>query len=287
MSNFPSSQTISPQVDAGMVSMRSAGVVALTFVLVASSLCSIVHADDTADLAKKTQNPVSDLISVPFQSNFNFDVGPDEDLQYILNVQPVYPMSINEDWNWIHRPIIPIIHQPSLGPGMDEEFGLGDIIYQGYLSPANPGKWIWGVGPVLQFPTATDDVLGFEKWSAGPGAVALRMQGPWVYGALVNNLWSYAGDDDREDVNMMTAQPFVNFNLPDGWYLSSAPVITANWEADSDDRWTVPVGGGFGKIFRLGKLPINGSLHGYYNVERPDNGPDWSIRLQFQFLFPK
>ncbi|MEW6743839.1 MAG: neuromedin U [Planctomycetota bacterium] len=243
---------------------------------------------DVGELAKKTQNPVSDLISVPFQNNFNFGFGHDDDLLYVLNIQPVYPMSVNEEWSIIHRPIIPIIDQPEIVPGFGDEFGLGDIQYQAYLAPAEPGKVIWGVGPVLQFPTASDDVLGTEQWAAGPGAVVLRMDGPWVYGALANNIWSYAGDDDRADVNQMLVQPFVNYNLPGGWYVSSAPIITANWEADrGGDTWTVPLGVAGGKVLRLGKLPVSVSLGAYYNVAHPDIGPDWSARLQFSLLFPK
>lgn len=143
------------------------------------------------------------------------------------------------------------------------------------------------MGPILSFPSATDEVLGAEKWSAGPTAVALKIQGPWVVGALANNLWSYAGDDDREDVNQFLFQYFINYNMPQGWYISSAPIITANWKADSGNQWTVPVGGGVGKIFRIGKQPVNAQAQAFYNVERPDNGPDWTLRLQLLFLFPK
>ncbi len=242
----------------------------------------------TGDLAKKTQNPVSDLISVPFENNFGFGAGKDGEFRYDLIIKPVIPMTINEDWSWIHRVIIPVSSQPNFGPdGVGDADGLGDVQYQGYLSPAKAGKVIWGVGPVLEFPTASEDELGSEKWSAGVGVIALRMDGPWVYGGLINNIWSYAGDGDRQHVNRMTLQPFVNYNLPEGWYLTSSPVITANWEADSNDAWTIPVGGGFGRIVRIGKLPINISLQSYYNIEKPDLASDWSVRFQFAFLFPR
>ena len=246
-----------------------------------------VFAQDETELAKQTQNPVSDLISVPFQNNFNFGVGPDDDVQYLLNIQPIYPISLNSEWNLINRLIIPVIDQPELFPGTGDAFGLGDIQYQGYFSPAKPGKLVWGIGPVLSLPTASDKVLGTEQWSAGPGAVVLSMQGPWVIGVLANNIWSFAGDDDREDVNQGLLQYFINYNFPGGMYLTTAPIITANWEADSDNRWTIPFGGGIGKVLRIGKLPINTSIAAYYNVEHPDNGPEWQARLQFQFLFPK
>ena len=238
-------------------------------------------------LAKAAQNPVADLISLPLQNNTNFGVGPGDDVQNVLNIQPVMPVELSENWNLITRTIAPVIYQPELVPGYGSEFGLGDINTTLFLSPAKPGKIIWGVGPVFSFPTASDRVLGTDKWSAGPSAVVLTIRGPWVVGALANNLWSYAGDDDRKDVNQFLLQYFINYNLPKGWYISSAPIITANWKADSGDKWTVPFGGGIGKIFRIGKQPVNAQVQAFYNVEKPVNGPDWTLRLQLQFLFPK
>jgi hypothetical protein len=239
-----------------------------------------------ADLAKAAQNPVADMISLPFQNNTNFNVGPDNKIQNILNIQPVYPVHLSENWNLITRTIAPVIWQEEIVPGV-EQFGLGDIIFTAFLSPSKPGKWIWGAGPVLLLPTATDDTLGGEKWGAGPSAVALTVRGPWLFGALVNQIWSFAGDDDRQHVNQMLIQPFVNYNFPGGWYVTSSPIITANWKADGGDVWTVPFGGGVGKIFRIGKQPMNAQVQAFYNVSKPDNGPDWSLRLQLQFLFPK
>lgn len=239
------------------------------------------------DLAKETQNPVSDLISVPFESNFNFGVGPNDDLQYILYVQPVVPFRLSEDWNLITRTIIPLIDQPELGPGVGDVFGLGDIQLSLFLSPAKSGALIWGIGPIFQFPTATDDALGSDKWSAGPTAAALTIRGPWVAGALVNHLWSLAGDDDRADVNQTLIQPIVNYNLPGGWFLSSVPYITANWEKDGDDRWTVPIGIGVGKVHRFGTLPVGLELASYYNVVRPDDAAEWTLRFRINLLFPK
>jgi hypothetical protein len=256
-------------------SRSTGGRAALVLLPVIASLPGLARAQDDAELARKTQNPVADLISVPFQNNLNFGVGPGDDLQYILNVQPVIPFRLTQDY------------QPELAPGFGDVLGLGDIQQSLFLSPARPGKLIWGVGPIFQFPSATDDALGQGKWGAGPTAVALSMYGPWVFGALINNVWSFAGDDDRPDVNQMLIQPFVNYNLPDAWYVGSAPIITANWEADSDDRWTVPLGGHVGKIVRLGKLPVNLQAGGYYNVVRPDNAAEWQLRIQIQFLFPR
>ena len=246
--------------------------------------------ESETELAKKTQNPVADLISVPFQSNFNFNTGTKDTTVYVLNVQPVIPIKLTEDWNLITRTIMPIINQPSLFPGPESisgsAFGLGDINPTFFLSPAKSGAFIWGVGPTFTFPTATDSKLGSREYSMGPAAVALTIQGPWVLGALMNQQWSFAGWGDQS-VSQMLIQPFVNYNLPHGWYLSTSPIITANWEADSGNQWTVPVGGGVGKLFKLGKLPVNTQLQAYSNVEHPRFGADWQLRFQIQFLFPK
>jgi len=239
-----------------------------------------------AELAKAAQNPLAKMISVPLQNNFNFGVGPNDATQWILNVQPVIPITLSEDWNLITRTIIPIINQPSPAPGVPSAFGLGDINPSFFFSPAKSGKLIWGVGPTFTFPTATDSLLGSGKWSAGPAAVALTMQGHWVVGVLANQQWSYAGWGDQ-DVSALLIQPFINYNLPHGWYLNTVPIITANWEANSDDRWTVPIGGGVGKVQKVGKLPVNFQLGAYWNAVKPDNGPDWQLRFQVQFLFPK
>ena len=257
------------------------------------------------ELAKKTQNPVADLVSVPLQSNFNFGAGAHHNkMIYVLNIQPVIPISISEDWNLITRTIMPIINQPSLFPTFGGSVhsttgtGLGDINPTAFLSPARPGELIWGVGPTMTLPTATDRDLGSGKWSAGPAAVALTMQGHWVLGALMNNQWSFAGWGDKP-VNAMLLQWFVNYNLPDGWYLTTSPIVTADWKADkAGDVWTVPLGGGVGKLFRLGqilpleghpiaKLPINTQLAAYGNIAKPEFGPAWQLRFQIQFLFPK
>ena len=255
--------------------------------LCALFLPSIAQAQDTEALAKKVQNPVASLISVPFQNNFNFGVGPDNDLQYNLNIQPVLPIKLDDDWNLISRTVLPLIYQPVLAAGVGDVFGLGDIQEQLYLSPGKASSFIWGAGPVFQFPSATNVALGTGKWAAGPGGVALVVKGPWVVGALANNIWSIGEDNGRTDVDLLTIQPFINYNFPGGWYLTSSPIITANWVADSDNRWTVPIGGGVGKIFRIGAQPMNAQLAAYDNVVTPDGGPDWQIRFQIQFLFPK
>ena len=249
---------------------------------------------ETAELARAVQNPVADLISVPFQYNTNFNFGPRERIQNVLNIQPVIPVDLNEDWLMITRTIIPVVSQPSLFKGDDgRKNGLGDTVFSAFFSPRDQsrwlgGRWLWGVGPALLLPTSTDDRLGPGEWGAGPSVVFLTMPGNWVVGSLFSNVWSFTHDDDDDKVNLFTWQPFVNYNLDGGWYLTTSPLITANWEADSDNTWTVPVGGGVGRIMRFGRQPVNLSLAGFYNVEKPDDiGPDWSIRFTLQLLFPR
>ena len=197
------------------------------------------------------------------------------------------PIQLNPSWNLITRTILPVISQPGLAPGDDRTNGLGDTQFTTFLSPAATQGLIWGVGPIAQLPTNTSDALGNDRWGLGPSAVALRITGPWVVGALVNNVWSVGSSGGSPSYNNFLLQPFVNYNLPDGLYLSSAPIITADWLADSADRWTVPIGGGVGKIVRVGRLPVNIQAEGFYNVLTPELGPDWTLRLQVQLLFPK
>ncbi len=244
---------------------------------------------DAADLAKQTQNPIANLISLPLKNNTSFGLGPNDRTQNVLNIQPILPVTVGK-WNLINRVILPVVSQPDLTMATGSTFGLGDLTYELFFSPAAASSVTWGGGPVLVVPTATDDALGSGKWSAGPAVILVAMPpGNFVLGFIAFNAWPFAGDSDREDVNMLTLQYFVNYNLPNAWYLVTAPIITANWEADSGDRWIVPVGGGVGKIFAIGSQKINGQAQAFYNVVKIDSldGPDWSLRLQLQFLFPK
>ena len=240
------------------------------------------------DLAKQAQNPIADLISVPFQNNTNFNYGPRERTQNILNLQPVIPFKLTKDWNLITRTIIPFVHQPSLAKGDSSDNGLGDINPTLFFATSVAKDVLVGFGPTFTLPTSTQDSLGARKWSAGPAAVAVWTPGKWVVGGLINNQWSFAGESSERSVNAMLIQPFVNYNIADGWYLVSSPIITADWNArESKNTWTVPAGGGVGRLFKLGKLPINTTIQAYDNVETPEFGADWTLRLQVQFLFPK
>ncbi len=238
------------------------------------------------DLAKAAQNPVADLISLPFQNNTSFGIGPDDRTQNLLNIQPVVPFSAG-GVNLINRTIAPVLYQPDLTGSTGGVFGLGDINHTVFFSPARASRVTWGVGPGISFPTATDSTLGTGKLSLGPSAVVLMMPGRWVVGALISNSWSVAGDSDRADVNQFLLQYFVNYNMAEGWYAVSAPIVAANWEAAGGERWVVPFGGGVGRVFRVGGQPINASAQAYYNAGKPTGGPPWSLRLQLQLLFPK
>ncbi len=266
---------------------RIAALVLLLFVVAGSP----ARSDDKLDaeqerLRKQVQNPVANLVSFPLQNNTLWEFGPLEKTQNILNVQPVFPFSLNEDWNLISRTILPVISQPEFVVGQGRTDGIGDVSESLFLSPAKPGKWIWGVGPVVLLPTATDKRLGSDgSWSLGPSVLALTMPGKWVVGGLVSNAWDVAGSGD--DVNFFTFQAIANYNMEHGWYLTSTPIITANWEASSGQKWTVPLGGGVGRVFRIGAPPFNVQGQVFYNVDAPDTVGDWSLRVQLQMMFPK
>ena len=248
------------------------------------------------DLRSAVQNPVSSLISLPFK--FSFDMGADNGDAQIMNIQPVVPATVG-DWNLVSRALIPLANvdgairgpnnpSPEFGnSAKDSASGLGDINYSLYFSPVKYDKVIWGVGPSINLPTATNDVLGSGKWSAGITGVALTQPDWGSMGILGRQLWSFAGDSDRNYVNQTLIEPFINFNLDNGWYLITDMILTANWQADSGNRWTIPVGGGAGKLLKIGGQAINTRLEAYYNVESPDGAPDWQVHFTWSFLFPK
>jgi len=240
------------------------------------------------DLRKQSQNPVANLISFPLQNNTNMGIEPADRNQNVLNIQPVIPVSLNDNWQVIIRWIIPVVWQPV--PDVKELgfFGLGDMQPTFFLSPKKPafGKLIWGVGPALQIPTATNAFLGQGKFCLGPSVVALVQPGPWTIGALVNNVWSVAPDNERPKVNQMLLQYFVNYNMRKGWYITSSPILTADWEATDGNRWVVPFGGGVGRLMRLGFQPVNISAQAFGNAKHPDGGSTWQLRFQIDLLFP-
>jgi hypothetical protein len=244
-------------------------------------------AEEESKLQKQIQNPVASLISVPVQNNSNFNVGAAQRTQDVLNIQPVIPIRASENWNLIIRWITPVIWQPVPTEKNLGVYGLGDMQPTFFLSPAKPGKLIWGVGPILQLPTATNRDTGQGKLGLGPSFVALTQPGRWTLGVLANNVWSVAGSGGRPAVNQFLMQYFINYNLERGWFLSWSPIVTANWKASAGNQWVVPVGGGVGRVFRLGAQPVNVSAQVYGNAVRPSGASSWGLRLQMAFLFPK
>jgi len=260
----------------------------VALLVVAGRVVDAGAAETSEDLARLSQNPIANLISLPLQNNTNFD---SPGTTNVLNIQPVVPISLGEDWNLITRTILPVVSLPAnLFRGRVN--GLGDMQMSGFLSPDEAkGGLVWGVGAIVQFPTNTSDALGNDRYGIGPSAVVLYTKpgSPWVLGVLVNNVFSVGGSSNPADqaYSNFLVQPFINFNFSHGFYLTSAPIITAAWKNGSGRRWVVPVGAGLGKVFHIGKLPVNAQLSGYYNAERTPSSGYWQLRTQVQLLFPK
>ena len=246
------------------------------------------QAQDTEALAKQLSNPIASLTSVPIQFNYDDGIGPDDDGErYFVNVQPVIPMSIGDEWNLISRTIIPIIQQDEIFPGAGSQFGLGDTVQSLFFSPKalTASGWTWGIGPAFLLPTASDDLLGGEKWGAGPTGVALRQTASgWTYGALFNHLWSFAGEENRADINATYLQPFISKGLGQGRTVSASLESTYDWEGG---QWTVPINLGYSKVSRIGSQLVSYQGGVRYYLEAPDSGAEWGLRFTFTLLFPK
>lgn len=237
-----------------------------------------------AELVKKTLNPVASLISVPIQNNWDFGIGPEDAMKYTANIQPVIPVTLNQDWNLIVRTILPVIYQESRIAGEGSHAGLGDTVQSFFLSPKAPvGGWILGGGPALLYPTARDDVLGLRKWGAGPTLVALRQEHGFTYGILANHLWSYAGWGDA-DVNATFLQPFLGYSTKTYTTFMVNTEATYDWDGD---QWSVPLNFMVTQLLKVGKQPLSLQLGYRYYAEGPSGGPDWGLRLAVTFLFPK
>ena len=242
-------------------------------------------ADETAELAKKLANPIASLISVPIQYNLDFGIGPADATKSTVNIQPVIPFSLNPKWNLITRTIFPLIYAEAPAEGLDSASGLGDITQSFFFSPQDPVEgWIMGGGPVFLYPSATDKTLGADKWGAGPTAVILKQQSGWTYGMLANHIWSFAGDNDRKDVSATLLQPFLAYQTKTYTTFSINTESTYDWNAG---KWTVPVNLSVSQMVKIGGMPIQLMLGGRYYADKPDGGPDWGLRFQVTFLFPK
>jgi hypothetical protein len=239
---------------------------------------------NATDLAKATQNPVGDIVSVPFQFNFNNGGGLKDATLFNLNFQPVIPIRLSENWILISRTILPI----DSFPGLDgtRYSGTGDIQEQTFFTPAKPGGIIWGIGPAFSFPTATASPAQTGTWAAGASLVLLEMTGPWVLGALVNQLSPLADANGEPRTNAFLLQWFVNYNFGKGWALTTTPSNTANWDAPRSERWTVPLGMGISRTFLLNRQPMSLSVQYYYNVERPAGTAGSLLRFSWTLIFP-
>jgi hypothetical protein len=257
-------------------------------VLVAA-LAPPASAQDVQSLVQEAKNPLANLINVQFIYDALLNVGPDKNVQDTLTIQPVIPFALDPNWSVITRTVLPLISQPAGAPGGSATNGVGDTQFAAFLSPARSGKLVWGVGPVFQIPTATKDALGQGKWGAGPAAAAQWSGDQWTFGALLNNIWSFAGGSGRPAVNQMQLQPEINytFKANANRYLSFSPTITANWEASGSDRWTVPISLGFGQLVKVGKQSVNLQATAYYNVVAPPGAGNWTLELLVQLLFPQ
>jgi len=240
---------------------------------------------DDAELAKKLSNPISDLVSVPFQFNWEQNVGPAEQTRFVLNVQPVMPFTLSSDLNLIARVIVPLVSQPPLVEGGAPAFGVGDVLASFFFSP-KPGAFIWGVGPAVNLPSTTMPTLGTEKWCIGPTLVALRQEGPWTYGALWNQIWSFSGNSNRDDVSQMFLQPFLAYNTAEAVTITVQSETTANWEAP-EKKWTVPINVIVSKLSSFGAFPASYAIGVGAFAAHPEIGPSWKVRAVITVLLPR
>ncbi len=258
----------------------------------AEEMKKLEEAEDIKKLAQQVQNPVSDLVRVGFLNGTLFGSGVNDHVLNNFNLETSNTRRIG-DWAFLNRLNIPFPYLPASAiPDKSGSLtGLGDISFTSFIVRDESKRWfkgIGGIGPTFVFNSATDERLGLGKWSAGPILALVKQPHPWVVGVLLSNIWSFAGDSDRRKVNRFVVQPILNYNFRNGWYLTSTPGITANWKAeDVRNRWTLPVGGGVGKVLGRGeRQPINIRLQGFYFLEKPDRAPDWTLQLKFEILFP-
>jgi hypothetical protein len=239
--------------------------------------------DKKPSLSQQLANPIANLTSVPIQYNALFGGGRDgKGTLSVLDIQPVIPIRLNDDWNLITRTILPVTSVDGLFNGRDNVSGLADTQMSLFLSPqeVGPGGLIWGVGAVVNLPTATDPLLGTNKWGAGPSAVALVQKGSWTVGVLANQMWTFDGND----INKSFIQPWVTYELQDGWSVSATSQTSYDW---TTQQWTVPLNVGIAKLVSFGQQPVQIQLGGIYMLRAPAGAPRWGLQTTVTFLFPK
>jgi hypothetical protein len=242
---------------------------------------------DESDVAKESQNPIGNLTILPFENYTNFGFGPNKGTQNVLEFEPVVPFHITPDWNLIARAVIPAVWNPSLAPFPGVPQGIGPTDVSAFLSPSHPvNGWTWGVGPIVQVPTISSPTLGSNVWGLGPTAVVVKTEGPIVAGLLLNNVFSLGGTSGPRATRYASflAEPFFNYNFDHGWFVGTAPIITAN-EYGSGQKWTLPIGAVAGRVIRLGKIPVKLSLGAYYNVLTPQYGAKWTLQTVVAVIF--
>lgn len=241
---------------------------------------------ESVDLAYRLQNPLAFIPRLPIENQFDFGYGSENAMRYALRPRPVIPFSLGDDLSLITRTTFNVVYQEAPEPGSSDKFGLGDTDLELYLSPKYKaaGGWAFGAGPVLRFPTATDELLGGEKWGAGPGAAVLRQSGRWTYGLFVNHLWDYAGASDRGDLNATFLQPVLSYTTESSTTFGVDTQSTYDW---SGENWTVPINLTVSQLVKLGGQAINLTVGGRYYAERPVGGPDWGMQFSVNFIFAK
>ncbi len=277
--------------DSGMMSnflkTTSVSVLVCLLLLVASAVYGQEEPVDDDQMVKDAGDPVTSVLNLPVQDNVSFGLGDYDRTKHLIKIQLIrLSLQAGSIFKVRSRSIIPLKYVPDVTSATGGVFGLGDVVLTGFFTPERIGKYSWGIGPVLSIPTATDRVLGTGKWSAGASVILVTQGKQWLAGVIAYNFWSFAGDEDRPEVNMMQIDPLFRYHLGHKWMLVSSPTILANWNAPEGEEWVVPVGGGIGKILVSGGQGWSFEVQAFYNAIRPDSNfySEWSMRFQVQFI---
>ena len=248
----------------------------------ASTAAPSPSAMSAQELAIAVHNPFEDFVKVPIQSTTGFQLGPHHKVGDSVNIEPLFPFSLNADWDLMARPSLTFTYAPT----PHEQSGLEDLETSFFLTPAKSSTWVWGVGPIFDFPTASSSELGSGRWSAGPTAALVYSEGPWLNAIHSDQLMSFAGNRERGSVNQTYIEPMISYNLESGWYADVDPSITYDWTADTANAWTIPMGADVGKAFKMGSQNLSLEVGAYDLLKRPDGAPQWIMRVSVTFLFP-